>query len=244
MVLRIGSIREGVADQIERNGNKAQDEGGVQQLVAQPGLHHHLAAVVDQVAQRGGLHGQAQTDVGDEHLVAYPVKVRIDETDGLRPGMNANAEIVVAQAKNTLTVPNAAIVRGGYVLVTQDSPSAVNADPGMIAPDGYVYVPVKTGVSDDNYTQIVSGLTGNDTVAYDSAAASTDTYYDDGGYYEADAEGTEGEEGADAANSMVDEEEPENGTVPAEEPVEAEEKQGSAGDDVNPSQADGVVYLG
>ena len=26
---------------------------------------------------------------------------------------------------------------------------------------------------------------------------STDTYYDDGGYYEADAEGTEGEEGAD-----------------------------------------------
>ena len=126
----------------------------------------------------------------------------------------------------------------------KDSPSAVNADPGMIAPDGYVYVPVKTGVSDDNYTQIVSGLTGNDTVAYDSAAASTDTYYDDGGYYEADAEGTEGEEGADAANSMVDEEEPENGTVPAEEPVEAEEKQGSAGDDVNPSQADGVVYLG
>ena len=133
----------------------------------------------------------------------YPVKVRIDETDGLRPGMNANAEIVVAQAKNTLTVPNAAIVRGGYVLVTQDSPSAVNADPGMIAPDGYVYVPVKTGVSDDNYTQIVSGLTGNDTVAYDSAAASTDTYYDDGGYYEADAEGTEGEEGADAAGEAI-----------------------------------------
>jgi HlyD family secretion protein len=191
--------------------------------------------VVTRVSMKGTSNGGTTT---------YPVKVRIDETDGLRPGMNANAEIVVAQAKNTLTVPNAAIVRGGYVLVTQDSPSAVNADPGMIAPDGYVYVPVKTGVSDDNYTQIVSGLTGNDTVAYDSAAASTDTYYDDGGYYEADAEGTEGEEGADDANGMVDEAEPENGTVPAEEPVEAEEKQGSAEDAVNLSQADGVVYLG
>ena len=190
---------------------------------------------VTRVSMKGSSNGGTTT---------YPVTVRIDETEGLRPGMNANAEIVIAEAKNALAVPNAAIVRGGYVLVTQDSPSAVNADPGMIAPDGYVYVPVKTGVSDDNYTQIVSGLTGNDTVAYDSAAASTDTYYDDGGYYEADAEGTEGEEGADAANSMVDEEEPENGTVPAEEPVEAEEKQGSAGDDVNPSQADGVVYLG
>ena len=191
--------------------------------------------VVTRVSMKGTSNGGTTT---------YPVKVRIDETDGLRPGMNANAEIVVAQAKNTLTVPNAAIVRGGYVLVTQDSPSAVNADPGMIAPDGYVYVPVKTGVSDDNYTQIVSGLTGNDTVAYDSAAASTDTYYDDGGYYEADAEGTEGEEGTDDANGMVDEAEPENGTVPAEEPAEAEEKQGSAEDAVNPSQADGVVYLG
>ena len=47
MVLRVGGVREGVADQIERNGNKAQDEGGVQQLVAQPGLHHHLAAIID-----------------------------------------------------------------------------------------------------------------------------------------------------------------------------------------------------
>ena len=53
----------------------------------------------------------------------YPVTVRIDETDGLRPGMNANAEIVVAQAKNALAVPNAAVVRGGYVLVSKKSPS-------------------------------------------------------------------------------------------------------------------------
>ena len=109
----------------------------------------------------------------------YPVTVRIDETEGLRPGMNANAEIVVAEAKNTLAVPNAAIVRGGYVLVTKDSPSAANADPDMTAPDGYVYVPVKTGVSDDDYTQIISGITGNDTVAYDPSSVSDDTYYDD-----------------------------------------------------------------
>ena len=191
--------------------------------------------VVTRVSMKGDTSGGTTT---------YPVTVRIDETDGLRPGMNANAEIVVAQAKNALTVPNAAIVRGNYVLVRQDSPSAVNADASMSAPEGYVYVKVKTGVSDDNYTQVTSGLSESDTIAYDPSSVSSDSYYDDGGYYEADAEGTEGEEGADAANSMVDEEEPENGTVPAEEPVEAEEKQSSAEDAVNPSQADGVVYLG
>ena len=173
----------------------------------------------------------------------YPVTVRIDEIDGLRPGMNANAEIVVAEAKNTLSVPNAAVVRGGYVLVTEDSPSAVNADPGMIAPDGYVYVPVKTGVSDDSYTQIISGVTGNDTVAYDSASVSSDTYYDNGGYeYMTDNTGNdtadstaEPAENGDAADNM--EEAPAEGT---EEPAVEHD----TGDAVEPPEADGVVIVG
>ena len=127
---------------------------------------------VTRVSMKGSSNGGTTT---------YPVTVRIDETEGLRPGMNANAEIVIAEAKNALAVPNAAIVRGGYVLVTKDSPSAANADPDMTAPEGYVYVPVKIGVSDDDYTQIISGVTGNDTVAYDPSSVSTDYYYDDGG---------------------------------------------------------------
>ena len=126
---------------------------------------------VTRVSMKGSSNGGTTT---------YPVTVRIDETEGLRPGMNANAEIVTAEAKNALAVPNAAIVRGGYVLVTKDSPSAANADPDMTAPEGYVYVPVKIGVSDDDYTQIISGVTGNDTVAYDPSSVSTDDYYDDG----------------------------------------------------------------
>ena len=48
------------------------------------------------------------------------------------------------------------------VLVTTDSPSAANADPSMTAPEGYVYVPVRTGISDDQYIQILSGLTDGD----------------------------------------------------------------------------------
>ena len=126
---------------------------------------------VTRVSMKGSSNGGTTT---------YPVTVRIDETEGLRPGMNANAEIVIAEAENALAVPNAAIVRGGYVLVTKDSPSAANADPDMTAPEGYVYVPVKIGVSDDDYTQIISGVTGNDTVAYDPSSVSTDDYYDDG----------------------------------------------------------------
>lgn len=106
----------------------------------------------------------------------YPVTIRIDETDGLLPGMNANAEIITEQATDALVVPNAAIVRGSYVLVTEDSPSAANAVDGMLPPDGYVYVEVSTGVSGDDYTQITSGLQEGDTIAYDPNTV-TDSYY-------------------------------------------------------------------
>ena len=129
---------------------------------------------VTRVSMKGTANGGTTT---------YPVSIRIDDTDGLRPGMNANAEIVVAEAKNALVVPNAAVVRGSYVLVTKDSPSAANADTTMEAPEGFVYVPVKTGVSDDDYTQIVSGIQEGDTIGYDPSSVSSDSYYDDGGSY-------------------------------------------------------------
>ena len=128
---------------------------------------------VTRVSMKGTANGGTTT---------YPVSIRIDDTDGLRPGMNANAEIVVAEANNALVVPNAAVVRGSYVLVTKDSPSAANADTAMEAPEGFVYVPVKTGVSDDDYTQIVSGIQEGDTIGYDPSSVSSDSYYDDGGY--------------------------------------------------------------
>ena len=184
--------------------------------------------VVTRVSMKGDTSGGTTT---------YPVTVRIDETDGLRPGMNANAEIVVAQAKNALTVPNAAIVRGNYVLVRQDSPSAVNADASMSAPEGYVYVKVKTGVSDDNYTQVTSGLSESDTIAYDPSSVSSDSYYDDGGYN--DMGGGELEDAGNAADLTEGgeetlPEETENGEEPA---ADAEEP----ADGIDPAEAGAVV---
>ena len=190
---------------------------------------------VTRVSMKGSSNGGTTT---------YPVTVRIDETEGLRPGMNANAEIVIAEAKNALAVPNAAIVRGGYVLVTKDSPSAANADPDMTAPEGYVYVPVKIGVSDDDYTQIISGVTGNDTVAYDPSSVSTDYYYDDGGYGDAmDKTAADTENDMDTADGSTAEE-PENSDaadVPAEEPME---ESADAGDTADPADANGVIITG
>ena len=108
---------------------------------------------------------------------SYPVTVRIDDMGELLPGMNATAKITTASVKNVLALPNAALVRGSYVLVTKDSPSAANAETSMTAPDGYVYVKVATGISDDDYIEVKSGLQEGDTIAYDNSSVSATDFY-------------------------------------------------------------------
>ena len=107
-------------------------------------------------------------------ITAYPVTVRIDETDGLLPGMNVDAEIVIEDSRDTLAIPCGALNRGDTVLITAGSPSAVNAL-DQEAPEGYVYVEVETGVSDGSYIEATSGLQEGDTVAYIQVSSSGDS---------------------------------------------------------------------
>ena len=107
-------------------------------------------------------------------ITTYPVTIRIDETDGLRPGMNVDAEILLDSAQGVLAVPSAAVNRGDTVLITADSPSAANAL-NQEAPEGYVYVSVEPGISDESYTEIISGLQEGDTVAYLQTSSSSDS---------------------------------------------------------------------
>ena len=136
-------------------------EGQQATIVADALEDETFTGVVTNVSSNGTTSGGTTT---------YPVTIRIDDYGELMPGMNASVSIVVESAEDALSIPNGAVVRGGYVLVTEDSPSAANAAE-MTAPDGYVYVQVETGVSDDNYIEIRSGLTEEDTIAYDADAA-------------------------------------------------------------------------
>ena len=106
----------------------------------------------------------------------YPVTIRIDETDGLLPGMSVDATIELASAEDVLAIPSAALNRGDTVLVTADSPSAANGTlVESTTEDGedYYSVEITTGVSGDDYIEIVSGLQEGDTVAYIPTSSSS-----------------------------------------------------------------------
>ena len=108
----------------------------------------------------------------------YPVTIRIDETDGLLPGMSVDATIELASAEDVLAIPSAALNRGDTVLVTADSPSAASGTLVESATEGgedYYSVEVTTGVSGDDYIEIISGLQEGDTVAYIPTSSSSDS---------------------------------------------------------------------
>lgn len=116
------------------------------------------------------------------NATTYPVTIRINDYGKLWPGMNVDAKIVTAENDNALSIPSAAVERGNKVLITAASPSAANALKDA-APEGYVYVSVKTGVSNDNYIEVTSGLQEGDTVAYlpfTSTSSAMDILMDDG----------------------------------------------------------------
>lgn len=104
----------------------------------------------------------------------YPVTVRIDEMGDLLPGMNVDASVVIAEAKDVLSVPVEAVDRAGQVLVkTSDVPpggeSEEDSNGGL--PAGYAYQQVELGLSDDSYVEIVSGLSEGDQVAYQQTSS-------------------------------------------------------------------------
>lgn len=118
-------------------------------------------------------------------VTTYPMTIVIDEPQGLWPGMNVTADIIVDSAENVLTVPIAAVSRGNLVLVKEsDAPSAsgeINAEEGgseidqSRAPEGYRYVRVSLGLNDDRYIEITGGLDEGDTILVPKLTAQSDS---------------------------------------------------------------------
>lgn len=102
-------------------------------------------------------------------VTQYPVTVRIDEVGELLPGMNVTGEIVVEEATDVLAVPTDALMRGDIVYIKDDSVLEAVGD----IPAGFKEVQVETGLTDGNYIEIVSGLTGDEEVYTKRSASKT-----------------------------------------------------------------------
>lgn len=89
------------------------------------------------------------TGITSGGVTDYTVEISLDDTTGLRDGMNVNVAIITEQKEDCLRVPSRA-VSGNTVQVLRNGKT--------------VEVEVETGISGGGYTEIFQGLTQEDEV--------------------------------------------------------------------------------
>lgn len=100
----------------------------------------------------------------------YPVTVTLnDGMDELLPGMNVDGVIILDEAKDVLSVPADALMRGNEVYVKDET---VKEAQGNI-PAGFRAVEVTTGLISDDYVEITGGLSENQEVYVAQSTVST-----------------------------------------------------------------------
>lgn len=110
-------------------------------------------------------------------VVTYTVKITFDtQDDRVKPGMSVSAEIVTDTARDVLIVPNSAVKSQGktrYVeMFDQPIPQNKNgqAVPSPIPPRRQT---VEIGLSNDTFTEIISGLNEGDQVVARTTSGSS-----------------------------------------------------------------------
>ncbi len=100
----------------------------------------------------------APLGVEKDNVTTFEVQISIDNASGeLKANMTANAEIVLEEHKNVLTVPEQA------VLFDKDRNASVWV-PDPHGKDGHRVVPVKVGLSNGSKVEVLSGLRNGDKV--------------------------------------------------------------------------------
>jgi HlyD family secretion protein len=100
----------------------------------------------------------APLGVEKDNVTTFEVRVSIDNPGGeLKANMTANAEILLEEHKNVLTVPEQA------VLYDKDRNASIEV-PDAKAKNGRRKVDIKAGISNGTKTEVLAGLKSGDTV--------------------------------------------------------------------------------
>lgn len=97
----------------------------------------------------------------------YPVTVTLDDAEDLLPGMNVDGNIILDQVEDVLVVPVDSLMRGNRVYVKDET---VTESQGAV-PAGFRAVEVETGLMNDDFVEIVSGLSEGDEVYVSESSA-------------------------------------------------------------------------
>ena len=116
----------------------------------------------------------------------YPVTVTLTDIGDLLPGMNVDAYVILANVENAVAIPANALQRGNVVYVLNTSPTikegnystdGISDRVKSRVPDGFTAVNVETGISNENYIEIKSGLQEGDEVYVTSSSSNNNQFF-------------------------------------------------------------------
>ncbi|NTW72612.1 MAG: HlyD family efflux transporter periplasmic adaptor subunit [Eubacteriaceae bacterium] len=122
----------------------------------------------------GIIKGIALEGVAQNGVSTFDVTIELADKGELKAGMTANIDIIIQKSENILKIPVDAIQKDdkGYFVYKTSQTDSVTAD---VLAQSKTYI--KTGISDDAYTEVTSGLAQGDVVIYEQVAASTNTRF-------------------------------------------------------------------
>ena len=138
-------------------------------LEVDPFKERKFKGVVSAIANASKSSSQAQASTGSSQTQEAPkfeVKIRVLDKEAFRPGMSVSAEIETRSRQNVLTVPIQCVTtrlpKAAATPAKTDGKPAAPVKPieVVFVRDGekVKMVPVKTGISDSDYFEIVEGL--------------------------------------------------------------------------------------
>lgn len=122
---------------------------------------------VSKIASEGTVSGLGVT--------TYDVEIVVDEPGELKPGMNVNANIIISETRDVLTIPEEALngARDGkamvYIKTGKESENAV-------FPKDYESREIEYGTSNGTVVEVKSGLSEGETVIYVQYSGSSDDF--------------------------------------------------------------------
>ncbi len=111
----------------------------------------------------------------NQGVVSYKIKIGFDTDDNsVRPGMSVSASIITDAKQDILLVPNSAVkTKNGFSYVEILSDAVLISNKNYTSVFGPVEKEVVVGLSDDNYTEITSGLNEGDQIIIRTIKSST-----------------------------------------------------------------------
>lgn len=153
------------------------DESDIGMIKVGQNVEFNVDAYPD-IAFKGKVWQVRNAPITVQNVVTYDVVIKVDNSDlKLKPGMTANVSVVISAKKDILKVPNAALrFRPSEITKTREQQKGPRV---WILENGKPKrIPVSTGISDGNYTEIVTDTLkeGQDVIVESLAKAKGQSY--------------------------------------------------------------------